>query len=92
MNVSLCSVCAKYFVQVIQAKVKENYNLEMWIKQCDKRVQSCFVAQGDYDNQLPTFRGCAGVIYPHDQKCETEKQVSNSNDEFQQNKTRHLQY
>ena len=31
--------------------------------------------QGDYDNQLPTFRGCAGTAFPHDEKCAYEKQV-----------------
>ena len=31
--------------QVIQTKVKENYNMDMWIKQCDKGISSCFVAE-----------------------------------------------
>eukprot|EP00090_Calanus_glacialis_P033111 TRINITY_DN54930_c0_g1_i1.p1 TRINITY_DN54930_c0_g1~~TRINITY_DN54930_c0_g1_i1.p1 ORF type:complete len:250 (-),score=63.23 TRINITY_DN54930_c0_g1_i1:78-827(-) len=62
-------------VPVILAKVKENYNMAMWIKECDKGITSCFVAQGDYDNQLPTFRGCAGTVYPHDEKCAFEKQA-----------------
>ena len=32
-------------VQVIQSKVKENYNMNYWIKKCDPKVVSCFVAQ-----------------------------------------------
>ena len=35
---------AMYF-QVIQGKVKENYNMDMWIKQCDRGVASCYIAQ-----------------------------------------------
>ena len=34
-----------YFPQVIQGKVKENYNMDMWIKQCDRGVLSCYIAQ-----------------------------------------------
>ena len=35
-----------YFIfQVIQTKVKENYNMKYWIKKCDPGVVSCFVAQ-----------------------------------------------
>ena len=95
--------------------------MDMWVKQCDKGIVSCFEAkvnfndgdddgdddndgddcmqhfsssqswppnpptnddydghnpnQGDYDNQLPTFRGCAGTAFPHDEKCAYEKQV-----------------
>ena len=32
-------------LQVIQGKVKENYNMDMWIKQCDRGVMSCYIAQ-----------------------------------------------
>ena len=82
----------------LQADVDANYNMDMWVKQCDKGIVSCFEAkvnfnncdddndgddcmhphnpnQGDYDNQLPTFRGCAGTAFPHDEKCAYEKQV-----------------
>merc|ERR1719233_1665849 len=60
---------------VVEVGWGKNYNMDMWIKQCDKGISSCFVAEGDYDDQFPTFRGCAGTIYPHDEKCETEKQA-----------------
>jgi len=60
---------------VIQSKVKENYNMNYWKKKCDPGVVSCFVAQGEYDNQDPMFRGCAGNYFPHDQKCEFQEQA-----------------
>ena len=34
-----------FILQVIQGKVKENYNMDMWIKQCDRGVMSCYIAQ-----------------------------------------------
>jgi len=55
--------------------VDANYNMDMWVKQCDSGIVSCFEAKGDYDNQLPTFRGCAGTAFPHDEKCAYEKQA-----------------
>jgi len=61
--------------QVIQGKVKENYNDDMWIRQCDRGVLSCYIAQGFYDEQDPVFRGCAGNYFPHDQKCTTQQQA-----------------
>jgi len=61
--------------QVIQSKVKENYNMDMWIKQCDRGIYSCYVAQGFYDEQDPVFRGCAGNFFPHDEKCTTQQQA-----------------
>merc|ERR1712156_52070 len=60
---------------VIQSKVKENYNMNYWKKKCDPGVVSCFVAQGEYDSQDPMFRGCAGNYFPHDQKCEFQEQA-----------------
>ena len=32
-------------VQVIQDKVKKNYNMDMWIRQCDRGILSCYIAQ-----------------------------------------------
>ena len=34
-----------------------------------------FFYQGEYDNQDPMFRGCAGNYFPHDEKCETQEQA-----------------
>ena len=31
--------------------------------------------QGEYDNQDPMFRGCAGNYFPHDEKCESQEQA-----------------
>ena len=71
--------------------MKENYNMNYWIKKCDPGVVSCFVAQvrksgsilcdykpveGEYDYQDPMFRGCAGNYFPHDEKCEFQEQAT----------------
>merc|ERR1712038_1563803 len=61
--------------QVIQDKVKKNYNMDMWIRQCDRGILSCYIAQGFYDFQEPMFRGCAGNFFPHDEKCTTQQQA-----------------
>ena len=38
--------CFPYLpVQVIQDKVKKNYNMDMWIRQCDRGILSCYIAQ-----------------------------------------------
>ena len=33
------------------------------------------LVEGEYDNQDPMFRGCAGNYFPHDQKCEFQEQA-----------------
>jgi len=58
-----------------EGEVDKNYNMDMWVKQCDKGIVSCFEARGEWDGQLPTFRGCAGTTFPHDEKCAYEKQA-----------------
>lgn len=58
-----------------ESLVNDNYDMEMWQRKCDEGVVSCFIATGDYDFQLPTFRGCAATTYPHDVKCDKEQQA-----------------
>eukprot|EP00088_Acartia_fossae_P027302 TRINITY_DN28040_c0_g1_i1.p1 TRINITY_DN28040_c0_g1~~TRINITY_DN28040_c0_g1_i1.p1 ORF type:complete len:262 (-),score=17.48 TRINITY_DN28040_c0_g1_i1:79-831(-) len=53
----------------------ENYNMDMWIRDCGDKVQHCYQAEGDYDSQLPTFRGCAGTDYIYDNQCFHEMQA-----------------
>jgi len=58
-----------------ESLVNENYDMTMWQRKCDEGVVSCFVATGYYDEQLPTFRGCAATTYPHDVKCDRVQQA-----------------
>ena len=45
--------------------------------EADQLIPLCHYdhVEGEYDNQDPMFRGCAGNYFPHDQKCEFQEQV-----------------
>lgn len=55
-------------------KAPKTYDLEMWKRRCPRGVRSCFKAQGNWDDQKPVFRGCAGAKYEHGTKCKRELQ------------------
>merc|ERR1740128_1116794 len=46
----------------------------MWFRRCPQGVRSCFKAQGNWGEQKPLFRGCAGAKYEHGTKCKRELQ------------------
>merc|ERR1719300_1699916 len=48
------------------------YDMSMWLRRCPRDVKSCFKAQGNWDDQKPVFRGCAGAKYAHGKKCKRE--------------------
>jgi len=50
------------------------YDVDMWLRRCPRGVRSCFKAQGNWDDQKPIFRGCAGAKYEHGTKCKRELQ------------------
>ena len=51
---------------MIQGKVKENYNMDMWIKQCDRGVMSCYIAQVNRITRLSsTFRNSLIIMCYH---------------------------
>ena len=39
------------------------------------KITLVYYYQGEYDNQDPMFRGCAGNYFPHDEKCESQEQA-----------------
>jgi len=58
-----------------ESRATEYYDIDMWIRECGPGVQHCYQAEGDYDSQLPTFRGCAGTEYIYDNQCFHESQA-----------------
>jgi len=52
----------------------KKYDLKMWVRKCPKGVRSCFRAQGNWAQQRPVFRGCAGARYAHGTTCRRELQ------------------
>ena len=50
----LCSkMLKKVFINLVtQAEVDANYNMDMWVKECDKGIVSCFEAKVGHEQTI----------------------------------------
>jgi len=48
---------------------------QRWVRKCPEGVKSCFWAKGNYEKQIPVFRGCADAQFAFDEGCSRELQA-----------------
>ena len=47
----------KVFINTVtQAEVDANYNMDMWVKECDKGIVSCFEAKVGHEQSISSAR------------------------------------